>query len=339
MKLIFRIILLSILLYSCTDKHAVPDTFKYDTEVIAVFTPNGIGDQSASGLMYKGMVRTADELGISFRPVFPLTYEEGAETIARLAGEDQDGRKRLIISTDPGYSDHLSKVATQGRIVDSESTKLLIFDGDFKHPDVYVAHVSYYGMMYKAGYLAGKMRDVENVRMYIANDTYRYIREGRDGFIDGFSLNKDNKIDVVDYSDINDDDTEGFLMRNLAYMSDAHECSKGNFDMILPICGETIIGFLRYNRENPGKFYTVGVGADMSKYSSDVPFSCVEHLDRIVSACVMDWMDNRLEHYRKFCLDEGWVELVVSEQYKSLMEPLSQEIHRQATEKEGNYAE
>jgi hypothetical protein len=50
-------------------------------------------------------------------------------------------------------------------------------------------------------------------------------------------------------------------------------------------------------------------------------------------------MDNRLEHYRKFCLDEGWVELVVSEQYKSLMEPLSQEIHRQATEKEGNYAE
>ena len=109
MKLIFQIILLSILLYSCTDKHAVPDTFKYDTEVIAVFTPNGIGDQSASGLMYKGMVRTADELGISFRPVFPLTYEEGAETIARLAGEDQDGRKRLIISTDPGYSDHLSK--------------------------------------------------------------------------------------------------------------------------------------------------------------------------------------------------------------------------------------
>jgi basic membrane lipoprotein Med (substrate-binding protein (PBP1-ABC) superfamily) len=177
------------------------------------------------------------------------------------------------------------------------------------------------------------------VRIYIANDKYRYLREGRDGFIDGFSLSNVNKVDVYDYSTINDDDTEGFMMRNTAYMSDAQECCKDNFDMILPICGETIMGFLRYNRENPGKFHTVGVGADMSIYSSDVPFSCVEHLDRIVSACVMDWMDNKLEHYRKFGLDEGWVELIVSKQYKYLLEPLSREIHKQAIEKENHYAE
>ena len=182
------------------------------------------------------------------------------------------------------------------------------------------------------------MSDVENVRIYIANDEYRYIREGRDGFIDGFSLNKNNEVDVYDYSVINDDDTEGFMMRNIAYLSDANKCSKDNFDMILPICGETIMGFLRYNRENPGKFHTVGVGADMSVYSSEVPFSCVEHLDRIVSACVMDWIGNRLEHYRKFGLDEGWCELIVSQQYKSLWEPLSREIHQQAIEKEDHYA-
>jgi basic membrane lipoprotein Med (substrate-binding protein (PBP1-ABC) superfamily) len=268
-----------------------------------------------------------------------LTFEEGAETILRLAGADQQGRKRLIISTDQGYSEYLRDAVSQGKIVNTDSTKLLIFDGDFKHKDVHIAHVSYYGMMYKAGYIAGKMNDVENVRLYLANDTYRYIREGRDGFIEGFSLNKADTVDVYDYSTINDDDTEGFMMRNMAYMSDAHECSKDNYDMILPICGETIMGFLRYNRENPGKFYTVGVGADMSIYSSDVPFSCVEHLDRIVSECVKDWMDNRLEPYRKFGLDEGWVELTISQQYKSLLEPLSREIHKQATEKEDHYAE
>ena len=71
--------------------------------------------------------------------------------------------------------------------------------------------------MYKAGYVAGKMNDVENVRIYIANDNYRYIREGRDGFIDGFSLSKVSEVDVVDYSTINDNDTEGFMMRNIAY--------------------------------------------------------------------------------------------------------------------------
>ena len=338
MKAIVRIILLSLCLYSCTEKQELPATFNYDTEVIAVFAPRGIDDQSSAGQMYKGLTQITYALKISFRPVFPLTFEEGAETLARLAGADQKGCKRLIISTDPGYSEHLQETASQGLIVNTDSTKLLIFDGDFKHDDVYVAHVPYYAMMYKAGYIAGKMNDVENVRIYIANDNYRYIREGRDGFIDGFSLSKANEVDVYDYSTINDDDTEGFMMRNIAYMSDAHECSKGDFDMILPICGETIWGFLRYNRENPGEFYTVGVGADMSIYSSDVPFSCVEHLDRIVSACIMDWMDNRLQHYRIFGLDEGWVELVVSEQFKSLMEPLSREIHRKATEKEEHYA-
>ena len=338
MKAIVRIILLSICMYSCTEKLEVPAVFKYDTEVIAVFSPLGISDASGAGLMYKGLTGTADALNISFTPVIPLTFEEGAETILRLAGADQRGRKRLIISTDQGYSEYLRDAVSQGKIVNTDSTKLLIFDGDFKHKDVHIAHVSYYGMMYKAGYIAGKMNDVENVRLYLANDTYRYIREGRDGFIEGFSLSKANEVDVYDYSSINYDDTEGFMQRNLAYMSDAHECSKDNYDMILPICGETIMGFLRYNRENPGKFYTVGVGADMSIYSSDVPFSCVEHLDRIVSECVKDWMDNRLEPYRKFGLDEGWCELIVSQQYKSLWEPLSLEIHQQAIEKEDYYA-
>ena len=338
MKQILRNILVVLCLYSCSDIQPHQDRFQYDTEVIAVFTPNGIGDQTNAGLIYKGIVKATDSLGIRFRPVFPLTYEDGAETIAELAKSNQSGRRRLIISTDPEYSDHLKDIASAGKIVDSDSTKLLVFDGDFTHQDVYTAYVPFYGMMYKAGYVASRMSDVENVRIYIANDKYRYIREGRDGFIDGFSLSNVNKVDVYNYSTINDDDTEGFMMRNTAYMSDAQECCKDNFDMILPICGETIMGFLRYNRENPGKFHTIGVETDMSAYSSDVPFSCVEHLDRIVSACVMDWMDNKLEHYRKFGLNEGWVELIVSKQYKYLLEPLSREIHKQAIEKENHYA-
>ena len=337
MKLIIRIILLSICLYSCSKVHEVPEMFKYDTEVIAVFTPRGIGDHSSAELQYKGMITTADALGISFRPVFPLTYEEGAETIARLSCEDVPGRRRLIVSTDPEYSDYLREVASQGHIVDSESTKLLVFDGDFTHPDVYTVHVPFYGLMYKAGYIAGQMSDVENVRIYIANDKYLYIREGLDGFIDGFSLNNENQVGVVDYSEtLDDDDTAGFMLRSLTYMTDAPECNN-LCDMVLPICGDSIMGFLRYNREFPGRFYTVGVDADMSVYASDVPFSCVGHLDRVISTCITDWIGNRLSHYRRFGLDEGWLELVIPDNYKNLLGPLSDEIHAQAVEKEGNY--
>ena len=181
------------------------------------------------------------------------------------------------------------------------------------------------------------MSDVNNVRIYLANDTYRYMREGRDGFIDGFSRNNKNQIDVVDFSLINDSDTEGFLKSTSAFLYSAPECSE-SYDMVLPICGETIMGFLRYNREHPGSFYTVGIDTDMSIYSSDVPFSCVEHLDRILSECITDWMGNRLKHYRKFGLEDQWIELVISKNYKSLLEPFAQEIHEQAIKMESVYA-
>ena len=337
MKIILQITLLSLFVWSCSEKIDDQGPFKYDTEVIAVFTPNGIGDQTNAGLIYTGIVRTTDSLGISFRPIFPVSYEDGAKTIAKLASGNQKGVKRLIISTDPEYSNHLRNAASDGLIMDSDSTKLLVLDGGFTHPAVYTAYVPFYGLMYEAGYVAGKMSDVNNVRIYLANDTYRYMREGRDGFIDGFSRNNKNHVDVVDFSLINDSDTEGFLKRTSAYLYSAPECSE-SYDMVLPICGETIMGFLRYNREHPGSFYTIGIDTDMSIYSSDVPFSCVEHLDRILSECITDWMGNRLKHYRKFGLEDQWIELVISKNYKSLLEPFAKEIHEQAIKMESAYA-
>lgn len=336
MKVILRIILLSICIYSCSDSSEELNTFKYDTEVIAVFTPKGIGDYSQAGLIYKGIIKAADSLGIAYRPVFPLTYEEGAQTIADLVKENEPGIKRLIISTDPEYSEYLREYASEGLIIDSDSTKLLVLDGGFTHSDVYTAYIPLYGLMYKAGYVAGKMRDVENVRIYIANDKYRYIREARDGFIDGFALNKKGNIDVVNLASVYDDDTDGFQKSSFVYISDAPECS-GVYDMVMPICGETILGFLRYNREFPGSFYTVGVETDMSVFSSDVPFSCVEHLDRVVDKCIADWYKGRLKRCRAFGMDEGWLELVISENYRNLLEPASKEIHAQAIKVEADY--
>ena len=323
-------------LYSCSDPNKDLNIFSYDTEVIAVFTPNGIGDQSNSGLIYKGILAATDSLGISFRPIIPKTYKEGAETLAQLTRINEKGRKRLIISTDPEYSDYLREAAVQGCITDSDSTKLLVLDGSLTHSNIYTVHIPFYGMMYKAGYVASKMDDVKNARIYIANNKYRYIREGKDGFIDGFAHNKTGNIDIIDLSSINDNNTEGFQKGTSAYIYYAPECV-GVYDMVLPLCGETAMGFLRYNREFPESFYTVGVETDMSVYSPDVPFSCVEHLDRIVSACITDWANNQLERRRTFGLDEKWVELVISEKHRNMLQPAADEIHAQAVELEENY--
>ena len=337
MKIVFLITLLSLTLFSCANKDEDLNPFDNSTEVIAVFTPNKIGEHADVRLTYMAMAKITDSLGLAFRPIFPLTFEEGAEMIAQLASRNEPGRKRLIISTDSEYSTHLREVASQGKIINSDSTKLLVLDGGLTHPDIYTAHIPYYGMMYKAGYLAGTMTDVDSVRIYLANDKYLYMREGRDGFIDGFTQNRENTIDVVDFSIPTISDTEGFSNKIAAYMYFAPECY-GHFDLILPICGETMMGFIQYNRDFPGRFYTIGVEADMSLYSTDIPFSCVKHTDRVISTCITDWKNGRLEHYQSFGLEGNWVELVVSDKYKHLLEPLSHEIHNQAIESEVNYA-
>ena len=335
MKHILRTIFLFLCLYSCSAPYEDMNQFRHDAEVIAVFSPNGIGDCSYSALMYRGMIAATDSLGISFRPIIPATYEEGAEKLLQLVSTEVKGRKRLIISADPEYSGLLKEKASQGHIVDSDSTRLLVLD-DFAHPNVYTAHVPFVGVMYKAGYVAGRMNGVDNVRIYVANDKYCYIKEGTDGFIQGFTQNKNGNIDVVDMSLINDDDTEGFQKSMLAYVDYAPECMESS-DMVLTFCGETIMGFLRFNRENPGSFYTVGIDAQMSDHSSDVPFSYVAHFDKVLSTSISEWNDNRLQHYRRFGLKDGWVELVISETFRSELGPLSEQIHYQAIEMEECY--
>lgn len=339
MKLLTRILCLAFLVSSCCknmEEGTDSPLFRHDTQVIVVFPPAGIGDQTEAALIYQGAFRATDSLGLAFCPIFPSSYKDGVETLSQLVKSDVVGRKRLIVAADYEYSARLRRAVEEGDVVDSDSTKLLVLDGDLTHPDIYTAYVPVYGMMYKAGYVASKMTDVESVRIYIANHKYRYIREGKDGFIDGFNQNKEGYFDVYDFSTINEDDTEGFYKSTLAYIYDAPECS-GLYDMVLPLCGETVMGFLRYSREYPGCFYTVGVTADMSAYSSDVPFSCVEHLDRVVVSCIADWSKERLAHHRTFGMDEGWVELVIPESYSSMLQPVADEIHAQAIKLEGRY--
>ena len=53
-------------------------------------------------------------------------------------------RERKRLSDLPEYSNYLHEAATKGLIVDSDSTKLLVIDGDFKHQDVYTVNVPFY---------------------------------------------------------------------------------------------------------------------------------------------------------------------------------------------------
>ena len=337
MQKILPVILLLMLMVACKPKEE-PKLFNPNVEVICVYTPRGIEDGSNAALIYMGILRTTDSLGIACRPVFPYNFAEGVDSIAQLVADDQPGRKRLIIAIDPEYSSYLQDLAEAGKITDSDSTQLLVLDGDLRHPTIYTAHICYYGVMYQAGYIASQMKDVDSVQIAMANQHYLYLREGRDGFISGFTKGHDNTIDIYDFSELTMDNHSGFLMRQAVYLNQA-SYAKEHYDMVLPLCGETQMGYLRYTRDFPGNYYSIGVGLDMSIYSPDVPFSCLEHTDKIISTCIADWAKKRLPHYRCFGIDEGWMELRLSDRYRQDLSPWATEIYNEAIRKEADYVD
>ena len=162
MQKILPVILLLSLMVACAPKNG-PKLFNPNVEVICVYTPRGIEDGSNAALIYMGILRTTDSLGIACRSVFPFNFADGADSIAQLVANDQPGRQRLIIATDPEYSSYLQDLANAGQITDSDSTQLLVLDGAFRHSDIYTAHICYYGIMYQAGYIASQMKDVDSV--------------------------------------------------------------------------------------------------------------------------------------------------------------------------------
>ena len=73
MKLLTRILCLAFLVSSCCknmEEGTDSPLFRHDTQVIVVFPPAGIGDQTEAALIYQGAFRATDSLGLAFCTIF-----------------------------------------------------------------------------------------------------------------------------------------------------------------------------------------------------------------------------------------------------------------------------
>lgn len=339
MKFLLKILLLWMalpLLFSCDSDDSFT-TFHYDREVIAIFPPEGIETQTFSGLIFQGLYRVTDSLKVMFRPVLPATYELGLKSVSRYAEHNQPGMNRLVIVADPTYVDAMIQRGIADKLLDTDSTKVLVIGAYADHPKLYNAHIPTYGMMYKAGYIASQMNDVDSVKLFLATDEFAYYKEASDGFTQGYQRGGKNKLDKAVVGVFADDLRLGFNFSQYAYSLFAPNYAN-SFDLVMPICQETAMGFFRYNRDHPGAFYTVGMDKDMSSYSSDVPYSCVCSWAEVVVSAVADWNSNRLKHYNKYGLEENGTDIVAAEKFQKIIQPLSAEIHEEAIQKENEYA-
>ena len=131
------------------------------------------------------------------------------------------------------------------------------------------------------------------------------------------------------------DGAAGFNMADALYaysFSVAEECQ-----MVVPLCGGSSQGFYRYNREHPSSFYTVGIDADMERYSSRVPFSCVKRMDKAVAELVRQWRGGELPRVQSWGLASGYVDVVVSSRYAGRLDAVKASLHDEAIGKEAAY--
>lgn len=333
---IFSLCLGLLLCASCDRKEEPVEPFHYDCEVTAFFPPEGIEAHSFSGLVYQGLYRATADKQLLFRPVLPTTYDDGINKIQQATSYNMYGVKRLIVITDPTYVKGLVERGVADNIIDTDSTKVVVLGANIDLPNIYSAHIPPYGVMYKAGYIASKMEDVERARVYVVNQSHDYYKEAVDGFKQGYERDG-KKLDGVD--NIEDrviDDRIGFSLRQETYAIYAKEYAT-MCDLVMPMCRETAMGLYRYNRENPGTYYTVGMDIDMSDYANDVPYSCISRWDSVAELVVADWDADRLQHSQCYGLEDGYTAIVAASQYKQTIQPLSDEIHDEAIQRENEY--
>lgn len=67
--------------------------------------------------------------------------------------------------------------------------------------------------------------------------------------------------------------------------------------------------------------------ADRQAYSSDVPFSVVKHIDRVIEKCVSQWRMETLPQHQNFGLAEGYTEVIVADTFETILGKTLQEIN------------
>ena len=80
--------------------------------VTVIYDANALGDRSFNDLIYEGVERTAQELGLRTMQQSPRTYEEGVqylELMFRQMESAKDSVRRLFIVTSTGYDDFIRK--------------------------------------------------------------------------------------------------------------------------------------------------------------------------------------------------------------------------------------
>ena len=155
--------------------------------VTVIYDANALGDHSYNDLIYEGVERAAQDLGLRTLQLSPQTTEEGLqylELMFRQMETAQDTVRRLFIVTSPSYDDFIRK--NNKRLEANPYADLLFLETrkplDGKGSTLFL---SYYGAMYEGGRIAAAEERI-SVMLLGANRKTPSVTDALQGFSDGF---------------------------------------------------------------------------------------------------------------------------------------------------------
>lgn len=307
-------------LTSCREMEVVTDSDFYDQSCIRVIYPvTGLGDRSYVDCIYRGICLCEEYLpAFAVENYCPNTMEEAEGAMGDWFEPTASGkfRNRLLILTNDSYT-ALLLAHPEWTIPDGDAVLLLDHNGALPAPwqDVYTRLVCCYGASYEAARLIKELGG-ERTAIVMANPLIQAPQEIKQGFVDGFRAGGGTFDDEADTYYLGQGIDEGFDQADSLYRLCATLATEKRYAFVLPVCGGSIQGALRYTRDYPGSFYTCGIDVDMQSYSTKVAFSIMKHMDSLIVDFLDHWLSGEAqEHDKIYEVDSPYAELHISERF------------------------
>lgn len=308
------------------------------SSVVFVCGPDQLGDITYNDEIYRGVVAAAKQNNLSLRFEIlgaqdDLSIEDELDIFLSIQNMTFEGdtSKTLIVWCNDNFEPLLSE-RTADLTASPYVSHLLVESKNTALP-INTMYFSLYGTCYQAGLVVSQaMTDVSSLALLSANPKDAMLAEMREGFKQG--LADDTR--SVAAAELYIDDEDGYNMADSAYRM-AYYLDK-QYQMVVPMCGGSVQGLLRYNREYTSSFYTVGLDCDMSKYSTRVPFSMTKSLATAIEQWIGRWNAGaKQEQHIVYGIDSGFCGITVSDNYNSLLATAVENAKAAAITKEHEY--
>lgn len=328
-------------LLSCTkdgDTIYIDDDQVEDTRPIVyfIYKEGALGDMSYIDAIYRGVAKAANEknmlLSLAELPSDASNIDYALNYFLEYMKKVGSDRKALVVIANDNYEQMLHHYESVLKGIGN--VDILLTETQDKTLPVYSLRFPAYGACYQAGRVINDcFADVNQILIANANPNEANIKDMRLAFTKGIEEGS-RKIQIDNYY-ISDEDN-GYDQPNDMYEL-SYEIDK-KYQLVLPICGGSVSGFLRYNREHSNSFYTVGMDTDLQLYSARLPFSIVKHLDAAVEDWILKWEKGEVQpKHQDLGLASGYVELVVADSYKTKLDATVKKHYQTAIDKENEY--